>query len=200
MPDEVVKEKEEEEKKVKDRQSRDPQREPATRGGEEQPGAAEYPDDPAALKQLLEQERTKSAEYLDNWRRSAADFANYRKRSEKDAGEMTRFANSILISRLLPVLDDFDRALQTLPENLRDLTWIDGVMLIARKMRAIFEAEGVKPIEAAGKPFDPNIHEAVIHEESEKHEEGVVISELQKGYMLHDKVLRPTLVKVAKKK
>ncbi len=157
-------------------------------------------DDPTQLKELLQKERTQSAEYLDNWRRAAADFSNYRKRAEKDSGELTKFANSILISRLLPVLDDFERALQTLPDNLRDLTWIDGVMLIARKMRAVLEAEGVKPIEAEGKPFDPNIHEAVIHEESDKHEEGIVISELQKGYMLNDRVLRPTLVKVAKKK
>lgn len=167
---------------------------------EEQPQAAEMPDDPAELKQLLEQERAKSAEYIDNWRRAAADFSNYRKRAEKDSSELTKFSNMLLISRLLPVLDDFERALQTLPEKLRDLTWIDGIMLIARKMRAVLEAEGVKPIEAEGKPFDPNIHEAVIHEESDKHEEGIVISELQKGYMIHDKVLRPTLVKVAKKK
>lgn len=167
---------------------------------EEQPQSAELPDDPAELKELLEKERVKSAEYLDSWRRAAADFSNYRKRAEKDSGEFTKFSNMLLITRLLPVLDDFERALQTLPEKLRDLTWIDGIMLIARKMRAVLEAEGVKPIEAEGKPFDPNFHEAVIHEESDKHEDGIVISELQKGYMLHDKVLRPTLVKVAKKK
>lgn len=166
----------------------------------EQPQSAELPEDPAELKELLEKERAKSAEYLDSWRRAAADFSNYRKRAEKDSGELTKFSNMLLISRLLPVLDDFERAMQTLPEKLRDLTWIDGIMLIARKMRAVIEAEGVKPIEAEGKAFDPNIHEAVIHEESDKHEEGIVISELQKGYMLHDKVLRPTLVKVAKKK
>lgn len=157
-------------------------------------------DDPAALKKLLEEERAKSAEYLDSWRRAAADFSNYKKRSEKDAGEMTKFTNQMLISRLLPVLDDFDRAFQTLPENVRGLTWIEGIMLISRKLHAIVESEGLTPIEAEGKPFDPNIHEAVIHEESETHEDGTVISELQKGYRLHDRVLRPTLVKVAKKK
>lgn len=157
-------------------------------------------DDPAELKKLLEEERAKSAEYLDSWRRAAADFANYKKRSEKDMGDLTKFTNQMLITRLLPVLDDFDRAFQTLPENLRGLTWIDGIMLILRKLRAIVEAEGLTPIDAEGKPFDPNIHEAVIHEESETHEDGTVISELQKGYRLHDRVLRPTLVKVAKKK
>ncbi len=166
---------------------------------EETQGTA-LPDDPAALKDLLEKERARSAEYLDNWRRAAADMSNYRKRMEKDASEMTKFANSVLIARLLPVLDDFDRAMQTIPDNLRDLTWIDGVMLIARKMAAVLEAEGLKPIEALNKPFDPNLHEAVIHEETDQHEDGTVITELQKGYKLGDRVLRPTMVKVAKKK
>lgn len=157
-------------------------------------------DDPVALRKLLEDERAKSTEYLDSWRRAAADFSNYKKRQEKDAGELTKFANSMLISRLLPVLDDLDRAFQTLPAKLRDLTWIDGIQLIARKMQAVLESEGLKPIDAEGKTFDPNIHEAVIHEESDTHEDGTVITELQKGYKLHDRVLRPTLVKVAKKK
>jgi molecular chaperone GrpE len=161
---------------------------------------AELPDDVAALKQALEQERAKSTEYLDNWRRAAADFSNYKKRAEKDAGEMTKFANGVLIARLLPVLDDFDRAFATVPDNLRDLTWIDGMMLIARKMNAILEAEGLKPIEALNKPFDPNLHEAVIHEETDRHEDGTVIAELQKGYKLGERILRPTMVKVAKRK
>ena len=160
----------------------------------------EIAGEPAALEKLLEEERAKSAEYLDNWRRAAADMANYKKRSEKDAGEMTRFANSVLIARLLPVLDDFERAMQTIPENLRGLTWIDGMMLISRKMAAVLESEGLKPIEALHKPFDPNFHEAVIHEETDQHEEGTVVAELQKGYKLGDRVLRPTMVKVAKKK
>lgn len=157
-------------------------------------------ENPAALKQQLESERAKSAEYLDNWRRAAADFSNYRKRAEKETTEMSKFANGALIARLLPVLDDFDRAFQTIPADLRDLTWVDGIMLISRKLRALMEAEGLKPIEAIGKPFNPNYHEAVIHEESNQAEEGIVIGELQKGYMLNDRVLRPTLVKVSKKK
>jgi molecular chaperone GrpE len=166
----------------------------------EETAGAELPEDTAALKKLLEDERAKSAEYLDSWRRAAADMSNYRKRMEKDASEMTKLANSVLIARLLPVLDDFDRALQTIPDNLRDFTWIDGVMLIARKMGAILESEGLKPIEALNKTFDPNVHEAVIHEETDQHEEGTVVAELQKGYKLGDRVLRPTMVKVAKKK
>jgi molecular chaperone GrpE len=184
MTDEVVKEESKEGK---------PQEETS-------PQTAEFPDDPAELKKLLSQERDKSAEYLDNWRRAAADLSNYRKRAEKDASEMTKFANSMLIARLLPVLDDFERAFQTIPDNLRGLTWIHGIMLIAQKMGALLEQEGLKPIEALNKPFDPNVHEAVIHEETDKHEDGIVIAELQRGYKLNDRVLRPTMVKVAKKK
>ncbi len=157
-------------------------------------------EDSAALKQQLEQEQAKAAEYLDNWRRAAADLANYRKRMERESGEMTRAANADLIRRLLPILDDFDRAFQTVPADLRDLTWVDGILLISRKMFAILETEGLKPIEAMGKPFDPHLHEAVVHEETDKYEDGLVIGELQKGYLLRDRVLRPTLVKVAKNK
>lgn len=158
------------------------------------------PDDPAELKKLLQQERDKAAEYLDNWRRAAADFSNYKKRIEKDNAEFTKFANTTLITRLLPILDDFERAFQTVPDNLRALTWVDGIFLIARKMTAILETEGLKPIEALNQPFDPRLHEAVIHEETDQHEDGIVIAELQKGYKLNDRVIRPTLVKVAKKK
>ena len=160
----------------------------------------EVPDDAGELKKLLEQERNKSVEYMDNWRRAAADFSNYKKRAEKDSADMSKYLNAVLIQRLLPILDDFDRAGQTIPDNLRGLTWIDGVMLIARKMQMIMEAEGLKTIEALNKPFDPNMHEAVIHEETDQHEDGTVIAELQKGYKLNDRVLRPTMVKVAKKK
>lgn len=159
----------------------------------------QLPDDPAELKKLLLQERDKAAEYLDNWRRAAADFSNYKKRIEKDNAEFTKFANATLITRLLPILDDFERAFQTVPDNLRALTWVDGIFLIARKMAAILEAEGLKPIEALNQPFDPRFHEAVIHEETDQHEDGIVMTELQKGYKLNERVIRPTLVKVAKK-
>jgi|YNPBryantNP2012_1023418.scaffolds.fasta_scaffold06093_3 molecular chaperone GrpE len=190
---------------VKDTQEEQPKVEEKSKI-EEQPAsetaaASEpLPDDPAELKKLLLQERDKSAEYLDNWRRAAADFSNYKKRIEKDNAEFTKFANTTLITRLLPVLDDFERAFQTIPDNLRALTWVDGIVLIARKMAAILEAEGLKPIEALNQPFDPRLHEAVIHEETDQHEDGIVIAELQKGYKLNDRVIRPTLVKVAKKK
>ncbi len=156
--------------------------------------------DPVELKKLLDEARAKSDEYLDNWRRAAADLSNYRKRIEREISELTKTANGILIFRLLPILDDFDRAEATIPDNLRELTWIDGVMIIARKMQSLLEAEGVKPIDALHKPFDPNFHEAVIHEETDQFEDGVVMAELQRGYLIGERVLRPTLVKVANRK
>ena len=172
----------------------------AEKSAEEKSVAARSVSELEQLKQTVEQERAKSEEYLDNWRHAAADFSNYKKRAEKEASEMAKFLNATLIARLLPVLDDFDRAMQTIPENLRGLTWIDGIVLISRKMQLVLEAEGLKPIEAVNKPFDPTVHEAVIHEETDQAEDGTVTAELQKGYKLNDRVLRPTMVKVAKKK
>lgn len=165
-----------------------------------QPVAPETLTDASELQKLLEAARAQSAEYLANWQRAAADFSNYKKRTERDNAELAKYASSALIARLLPVLDDLDRAFQTVPDNLRDLTWIDGIFLIARKLTAILEAEGLKPVEALHKPFDPNIHEAVIHEETDQHEDGTVIAELQRGYKLGERILRPTMVKVAKEK
>jgi len=151
-----------------------------------------------ALRRELEEQRQKAEEYLDQWRRTAAEFANYRKRNDRERELFTKMSNASLIKRLLPVLDDLQRALQTLPDNLRDLTWVEGIILIERKLNSILEQEGLSAIKAEGKPFDPNLHEAILYEETSDYEEGTVIAELQKGYMLHEQVLRPTLVKVAR--
>jgi molecular chaperone GrpE len=166
---------------------------------EEKPAAPEEEtDELTALRKELETVKAQAQEYLDGWQRARAEMSNLRKRFERDQEEYTRLANAGLITRILPVLDDFERAFQTVPDNLRELTWVDGVFLIWRKLQAILEAEGLKPIEAVGKQFDPMLHEAVMQEETSEHEDGEVLSELQKGYKLHDRVLRPSMVKVAK--
>lgn len=146
----------------------------------------------------LDRERRRAEEHLRDLQRLAADFANYRKRAEAERGETVRHANAVLIRRLLDVLDSFDRALDTVPAELRHFSWVDGIWLVERQLRAILQAEGLRPIEALGRPFDPREHEAVLHEESSEAGEGTVIGELQKGYILHDRVIRPALVKVAK--
>lgn len=129
------------------------------------------------------------------WQRTQADFANYRRRVDQEKTELIKFAEAGLIQDLLPVVDDLERALSNLPKELAGLTWIEGILLIERKLRAILEAHGLTPIEAVGKEFDPHEHEAVLRE-GEPGEATVVTGEMQRGYRLHDRVLRPTLVKV----
>lgn len=151
--------------------------------------------DVESLKRALAEEKAKADDYLAGWQRTQADFQNYRRRVEDERGEMVKFANSLLILNLLPVLDDLERALENVSEKLAGLTWVDGIRLIQRKLQAILEGHGVTEIKALGQPFDPNLHQAVLYGDGE---EGLVIEELQKGYMLHDRVLRPTMVKVGK--
>jgi molecular chaperone GrpE len=150
-------------------------------------------EDVASLKQALAEEKAKSEANLAGWQRAQADFMNYKKRAEQDREEFTRFANANLITSLLPILDDLDRALEQVPARSEKAAWVDGVRLISRKLRATLEAQGLKPIEAVGKPFDPSIHDAV---RQDKGEEGMVVEEVRKGYTLHDRVIRPSMVVV----
>ncbi len=160
---------------------------------------------PAALSRELDELRERLAraeqeagESRAGWQRTAADFANYRRRTEQEREATLGLANELLLRKLLAVIDDFDRALGSMPRELQHLGWVEGVWLVERKMRALLESEGVTPIEAAGRPFDPHEHEAVVHEETSAAPDGSVLSELQKGYRIRDRVLRPALVTVAK--
>jgi molecular chaperone GrpE len=155
------------------------------------------PDELTALRQELEQTKAKEAEYLDGWQRARAELANARKRFQRDQEQAYANAAGQVLSRLLPIVDDLERAFNTLPHNLSGLTWIGGILLIQRKLGLLLEQEGVVPIEAVGQAFDPFAHEAVTHEPSDTVPEGHVISEVQKGYKMGDRVLRPTLVRVS---
>jgi molecular chaperone GrpE len=154
-------------------------------------------EDIDSLKKSLEEEKAKAERYLNNWRRAEADFENYKKRIEQERSETDRFANTVLILNLLPVLDDFERAFNSLSAKLAQLTWIDGIRLIYRKLQAILEARELSEVKTVGENFDPTVHEAVSQGEGE---EGKVIEELQKGYKLRDRVVRPALVVVGKGK
>ncbi len=154
-------------------------------------------DESEKLQEELEKAKQEIAEYLEQLQRSQAEFANYKKRNEREREDFIKLANAALISKLLPVLDDCERALKTVPDNLRSLTWVEGIFLIERRLRALLEQEGLTEIEAVGQKFDPELHHAAVREETTKYEEDEIISELQKGYKLNDKVLRPTMVKVA---
>ncbi len=129
--------------------------------------------------------------------RLAADFSNYRKRNEADRADFAKFAKADLIAKLLDVLDGYDRALATVPDELRGQPWVEGMWLVERKLRSILDAEGLLSLDSVGKPFDPYMHEAVAHVESGE-PEGTVVEEFQKAYRLHDRVIRPALVTVSK--
>ena len=157
----------------------------------------ELPQDAESLKALIAEEREKAEKYLASWQRAQADFVNFKRRAEQEREETAKFANAMLILNLLPVVDDLERALDSVSTKLAGLTWVDGIRLIYRKLRAVLEAQGLTEIETEGKEFDPNLHEAVMYGEGE---EGKVVEELQKGYKLHDRVIRPSMVKVGKAK
>jgi len=145
--------------------------------------------------QALAEEREKAEKYLANWQRCQADFDNYKKRSEQEKGEVIEFANSALISNLLPIMNDLERAFASVPAELGESNWTEGIKLIYNKFKATLEAQGLTEIEAEGEPFDPRLHEAVMQKEGE---EGMVIEEIQKGYKFKGKVIRPSLVIVGK--
>lgn len=150
-------------------------------------------DDIGVLKKALAEEKAKAEGYLANWQRAQADFINYKRRTEQARQETSKFANSILILSLLPVLDDLERALDSVPSRLTKLAWVNGMRLIERKFRESLRAQGLTPIAAEGEPFDPNLHEAAMREGGR---EGMVVRELRRGYKLCDRILRATVVAV----
>ncbi len=148
-----------------------------------------------SLQEQIDALRLEKDEQFRGWQRTQADFVNFRRRTEQERSDLIKSAEASLISDLLPVLDDLERAIASLPGDLRGLTWVDGILLIERKLAAMLEQHGLKPIEALGEEFDPNEHEAVLRD-GEPGEATTVTGELQTGYRLNDRVLRPTLVKV----
>jgi len=147
-----------------------------------------------ALQQKLIEVEAQASEFKDGWIRAQAEFQNYRKRIERD-NELTYVSmKGDIIKKVLPALDDLERALQNRPA---DDAWASGIELIARKLQNILESEGVKRIEAEGVMFDPTFHEAISHEPSDEVESGHVIAVAQNGYMFGERVIRPALVRVA---
>ncbi len=175
----------------------------------DQPPADVEPPDPESAKaepveakgkspeEQIAQAKEDAQKYLANWQRAEADFQNYKRRVEQERDESRRFASAALIINVLPILDDLERALGSLDARLAGLTWFEGIALIHRKILILLENAGVSIIQAEGQQFDPRYHEAVMHAEGE---EGKVLAEVQRGYLLHDRVLRPAMVVVGKAK
>jgi molecular chaperone GrpE len=139
----------------------------------------------------LEVEEQKS-----NWMRSVADFKNYKRRTESEREDLIRNASAGLILKLLPIVDDLTRAMEHVPEEVSNNPWLNGVKLVQRKLETVLEGEGLQPIAALGEEFDPKLHEAVMFEEAGEEQSHKVVQELQRGYKLGERVLRPTMVKV----
>ena len=136
-------------------------------------------------------------DYKADLQRLAADFSNYRKRNEAERLEFAKYAKADVITKLLDVLDGYDRALASMPDDLKGQPWLEGLGLVERKLRSILDGEGLEAIDSMGEPFDPYLHEAIAHVESDR-PEGTDIAEHQKAYRLNEKVIRPALVSVAK--
>ncbi|MBE5844664.1 MAG: nucleotide exchange factor GrpE [Butyrivibrio sp.] len=142
--------------------------------------------------------KEKFEEMQDKYMRQVAEFENFRKRTDKEKAQMFDQGSANVLEKLLPVIDNFERGLATVPEDEKDSPFADGMNMIYKQLLKQMEDLGVTPIEAAGKEFDPNFHNAVMQVESDEVEEGFVAQELQKGYMYHDTVLRHSMVAVAK--
>jgi molecular chaperone GrpE len=149
------------------------------------------------LKAELAQAKAKAEEHYDHLLRLQAEFDNYRKRTQKEKAELIKYASERIVEDLLPVLDNFERAASAAKANPDIIAFSQGVDMIFRQLQTALSKEGLKAMEAVGQPFDPNLHEAVLRVASEEHPENTVVEELQKGYYLKEKVLRPCMVKVS---
>ena len=173
--------------------------EPAEDILEDVEGEQEEIDELSAVRQQMEAAQALADEYLDDLRRERAAFQNYKKRQESERAELRQMALSSLLMQILPIVDDFGRALAAAPEDQSDQPWIEGIALIQRKLQTTLEAVGAVPVEAGpGKPFDPFVHEAVSYEEHEDYQQGEIIAVVQNGYTLGHRTLRPAMVRVAK--
>jgi molecular chaperone GrpE len=169
--------------------------------------AVDSADTQAATEDTTAQEQEKTTtppalekqakEYLEGWQRERSEFANYKRRMEREMKELAANAAAGAFLSLLPIIDDFDRAFSTIPTDLQGNAWMDGVSGIHRKFQKILEDQGITVIDPVGEVFDPTQHEAVGTENSDTVESGHVTATLQKGYLRGDRVLRPALVRVA---
>ncbi len=153
--------------------------------------------DPETLRAELDSATRRAEEMSEAFLRARADFANYKRRNEEERESLRSVMNTDLLTRLLPIVDNFERAIHASSQTQDYEKLVGGVNAVYRQIQDLLAREGVTPIEAVGEPFDPNLHNAVLREETTEYPENSVIEELQKGYVINGKVLRPTLVKVA---
>ncbi len=154
-----------------------------------------------ALEEKLGAVEQEAKENYDRWLRVSAEFENYQKRAAREMNDFRKFANESFVKAMLPVVDNLDRAIESSSNDKHaNRSMLEGVNMTLKEILKVFEQFNVKPFESLGKTFDPSLHQAVMQEETEAHPENSVIKELQKGYMMHDRLLRPAMVVVSKTK
>lgn len=151
------------------------------------------------LKKDLEKAKKNAEEYLDGWKRTQADYANLKRRVESDIQDLAKFANADLISKIIPVLENFRRAFVHIPKEKQDDEWVKGIKQVEMQLEDVLKSEGLEKIEILGKEFDPAVCEAVTYENSKEHKDYEVIEVIEVGYKLGEKVLKPAKVKVCKR-
>jgi molecular chaperone GrpE len=159
-----------------------------------QPTLEEY----EALSKALEKAQQEGLNNLEGWQRERAEFSNYKRRIERDQVQLTQAVTGSVIKKYLVILDDLDLALKNRPTDKDSAAWVGGIELVVRKLEAIIESEGVERINQNKVPFDPNLHEAISHEENPDFECDEVIEVVRQGYKLGDRILRPAMVRVAR--
>ena len=172
--------------------------EPARQPSEEDRPEADVGPTDTDLRRQLDEAREQINNLRDRWQRAAADLANLKRRTEEERGDAEKFASMLIVAELLPVLDNFERAIATIPGDLMMLTWVQGVALIERHLRAILERQGLSEIEAQGKSFNAALHEAIAEKATDEAPAGSVLQVYQKGYELNGRLIRPSLVEVAR--
>lgn len=151
----------------------------------------------AALEAELTAAKAEAKQHYDAMLRARADFTNYKKRVERERADISERAVLDVMKAVLPIIDDFERSLENVPEELKDTPWVEGTAAIERKLKKLLETYDIEPIDPVGEPFDPDKHQGLGVDESSDMESGHVTATLQKGYVKDDKVLRPALVRVA---
>ena len=175
---------------------------PATDGAaseaQDRPEAGDNTEGEEGPEAKLEASEKAAEEAYDRFLRVSADFENFKKRSARELADFRKYANEALIREMLPVVDNLERAIASMVDDASASSFIEGVALTLKDILKVFEKCVVKPIDAIGKPFDPTFHQAVMQQEADDKPENTVLEELQKGYTIHDRLLRPTMVVVSK--
>lgn len=172
------------------------QPDPTTNSSAAEPQAPSAENTLAA--EAIKEAQEKAQQYLDGWQRERAEYANYRRRTEREMQQLSASAVGDAFKAVLPVLDDFERALANVPDDIKDNPWASGVSMILRKFHRVLENNNVTILDATGQQFDPGKHEAIASEEVPDTEPGIVTATLQRGYLIGDRVLRPALVRVSR--